>query len=566
MKLASFRHQSDSRYCFSLDESHVLIRLAVDKDETVDEITLVYGDPMTFAGKHYDLTMHKAHEDLGFDYYEAIVNEEPMRLMYLFSLKVGDKNYFLTESGFYEGFPFSTAFINSFQFVGENPNDFVLEPKSWKGRVVYQIFPERFAAGLPKESKGYVTYPWNTAPMAGKYDAFLGGDLQGVIDRLDYIKELGAGVIYLTPIHPSPTNHKYDVLDYFDVDAHFGGKECFAALVEKAHQKGLKIMMDLVFNHVSCKHPFFLDVCEKGRNSPYHPWFFIYGDKPRRTPLNYRCFGYHFYMPKLNTNYRPVQEYLIRVASYWAKDFGVDGFRLDVSEGVSHDFWMRLKMALRDISPDLILIGENWLNSESYLGPNQLDGVMNYPILDLITAYCLGQRDAKETALRLEGSLMRYKAGHNDMMLNLLSSHDVQRFATACGDKALSLLGYAILNFYPGHPMIYYGEEIFMEGGRDPDNRRGMIWDCPEFASKEHETFRQMLHLRQEQDFVEGRFEASAPNDMLLLRRIGHGCCYNLYCNLGESAYPLPTTPMLSSRVEGNILHQGGFAIIKTKE
>lgn len=341
MHLSSFRHQSDSRYCFSLNDHEVLIRLAVSKEVKLDEVHLVYGDPMGFGSHHQNKKMELRYIDAGYLYYETIMEGFPSRFMYVFLIQGEGKEFFYSESGFDETYKFDLAFISAFQFVGENRNDYVLEKPSWQGRVFYQVFPERFHSSIDPKSKPYVNTPWDAPSLKGKHNAFLGGDLYGVIEKLDYLKSLHVGALYLTPIHPSPSNHKYDVLDYFDVDEAFGGKEAFRLLVQKAHGLDIKVMMDLVFNHVSCFHPFFLDVKEKGRKSIYHSWFFIDGDKPSAKPLNYRCFGFHPHMPKLDTNNKDVQTYLIQVASYWMKEFGVDGFRLDVSEGVSHDFRIR---------------------------------------------------------------------------------------------------------------------------------------------------------------------------------------------------------------------------------
>ena len=564
MNIANFRHQSDSRYCFSLDASHVLLRLAISKEVSPNFVSVIYGDPMTYSAKHQALAMHKAHEDSGFHYYDVVVEVDPVRLMYIFEIVIGGTSYYLSESGVTDTFPFHTSFINAFQFVGENKNDFVLEPKSWKGRVVYQIFPERFASREDPSSKEYVNESWDKVGVPSGANVFMGGDLYGIIDKLDYLQELGVGVLYLTPIHPSPSNHKYDVLDYFEVDEHFGGKKAFKELVKLAHKKKIKVMMDLVFNHTSDLHPLFQDVVAKGKESPYYDWYFIKDYFPEKKPLNYRCFGYFPGMPKLNTNNRDLQRYLISIGLYWLKEFDVDGFRLDVSEGVSHDFWNRFKIALKDVKSNVLLIGENWFNAESYLGPNQFDGVMNYPFLDAVSAYCLKQDDAKTAVLRLDGLLMRYKAGHNDMMLNILSSHDVQRFRTLCkGDVDLSLLGYALLVFYPGHPMIYYGEEIFMECGRDPDNRRGMAWNSPYWGSPEAETFKKLLHLRKEEAFINGETAIGSCDDMLYVRRLLTESNFTLYCNLSVEAKTIPEKIIFGNKCHNNTLEPGGFAVCK---
>lgn len=564
MRCSDLRHLSDSRYCFSLDERRVLLRLAVAKGEKLNKVEVVYGDPMGFARNHRYQKMTLAHTDVSFDYYETVVNAFPMRLMYVFLLGIDEGEFYYSETGLTSLYKFDLAFLSAYQYVGENRNDFVIDKPSWQGRVFYQIFPERFAAGLPREQKNYVNCPWDCTSLKGRHNAMLGGDLRGVIDKLDYLESLGVGVLYLTPIHPSLSNHKYDVLDYFDVDARFGGKQTFRELVQKAHEKGMKVMMDLVFNHCSSKNPIFLDVVQKGKASQYYSWFFIDGDKPHAHPLNYRCFGTYHGMPKFDTNNPEVQRYLISVALYWQKEFGVDGYRLDVSEGVSHDFWIRLKIALKDVDPEVLLLGENWLNSESYLGPDQLDGVMNYPFLGVVSSYVLGIRDAKETAEGLEGLLMRYKDGHNRMMLNILASHDIQRFTTLCkDDKDLSLMGYALMTFFPGYPMIYYGEEIFMAGAGDPDNRRGMDWGSEEFGSLRNSLFLELLLLRKERALRAGEVRIFESSGALCVERIDKGARYLLVCNYRQGNVRVPGTILFGNHVAGDSVWEHGFAVTR---
>ena len=563
MHPAQFRHQSDSRYCFSLDDHRAKLRLAVSNELNLSEVTVHFGDPMTFSRDHRAVRMERRYEDLAFVYFEGIIESELPRFMYVFYVKEGDKGYFYSESGLDEEYQFDLAFISAFQFVGENRNDYVLPKPSWNGRVFYQIFPERFACRGDPRQKRYVNTAWDCKVLKGKFNAMLGGDLYGVIDKLDYLSSLGVGAIYLTPIHPSPTNHKYDVVDYFDVDPRFGGKDAFRELVDKAHAKGMKVVMDLVFNHCAASHPFFVDVKEEGRGSRYHDWFFIDGDKPTVKPLNYRCFGHHAPMPKWDTNNPEVRDYLISAAVFWQKEFGVDGFRLDVSEGVSHDFWNRLKLALKENDPEVLLLGENWLNSESYLGPNELDGVMNYPFLGVASGYVLGIADAERTAKRLCGLLMRYKDGFNSNMLNILASHDVQRFRTLCkGDVDLTLIAYAMLVFFPGFPMIYYGEEIFMEGGGDPECRHGMEWGSRHFDSREGKLFRELLLLRQNEALKSGEFATGSKDGLLWIKRYVDGSSFTLYCNLTSQGVYLGKEAVVGSRYAGGEVWPKGFAVI----
>lgn len=520
MDLSLLRHQSDSRYCFSLDESHTLLRVAVSRLAHIDNIEVIYGDPRSFNRDHDYQALTLKYRDSAFDYYETVINLFPMRLMYVFIIRENGKNYYFSESGLSERYIFDLAFISAFQFVGENKADIVRENPSWKGRVIYQIFPERFCKS-DKLDKKYVNADWYHKEMRNFRGAFLGGDLYGVTSKLDYLKDIGIGAIYLTPIHPSESSHKYDVLDYYDVDASFGGKEAFKELVEEAHKRDIKVMMDMVFNHMSHNNPIFQNVIRYGKESRYYSWFFINGNHPHHWPLNYLCFGNFSHMPKLNTSNKEVQDYFLDVARYWIKEFNIDGYRLDVSEGVSHDFWIKFKIACKEIKNDILVIGENWFNSESYLGNDQFDGVMNYPFLGAVSGYVCGVTDAKETAEAFDSLLMRYKDGHNRMMMNVLATHDIQRFYTLCeGNKNLSLIGHAIMMFYLGYPLIYYGEEIFMEGGGDPDNRKGMEWNSKNFTSNEHKVFIDLINLRKKPSLIEGEIEIYNDNNLLVFRRI----------------------------------------------
>ena len=541
-----------------------MLRLAVAHSCPLDEVSVVYGDPMAFHRNHKSLPMELRHIDAGFRYYEAVLQAKLTRFMYVFHLTQGEEQLFYSESGLSQGYEFDLAFISAFQFVGENRMDFIVDKPSWQGRTFYQIFPERFASRDDPKTKPYVNAPWDCKTLASKRNPMLGGDLYGVIDKLDYLKDLGVGAIYLTPIHPSPSNHKYDVLDYFDVEPRFGGKKAFRELVEKAHRRGMKVMMDLVFNHTAVGHPFFEDVKRLGRKSKYHSWYFISGDKPTARSLNYRCFGYHPHMPKLDTNNPEVQDYLISVGEYWMKEFGVDGYRLDVSEGVSHDFWVKFKIAIKKIDPEVLVLGENWLNAESYLGANQFDGVMNYPFLGTCSAFALGIKDARATALALDGLLMRYKDGHDRMMLNILSSHDVQRLKTLCrGDAEVALLCFAIMFFYLGYPMVYYGEEIFMDGAGDPDNRQGMAWGDKEFGGVRFELMKKLMHLRQEDPLAKGSIALYEENGMLCIKRVYQGKTHTLYANMSAQGAPYKGRFLFGNRSAGGQVWPKGFAVVE---
>ena len=568
MDLTQFRHQSDSSYCFSISENTVVVRLAVAKCLSLSRVDVLYNESNLYYKSQYRASMHIAHEDETFFYYETRMEVEIPRFFYIFHISGDDSDVYYSESGLTPTYNFDLAFLSAFAYNGENRNDFGLVPESWQGRLVYQIFPERFACrGDPKKKK-YVNRPWDAVDKRLYPGSFLGGDLWGLVDKLEYLHSLGVGAIYMTPIHPSPSNHKYDVLDYFDVDPNLGGKEALMHVTTKAHELGMKVIMDLVFNHMSSSHPFFLDVKEKGRASAYHDWFFIDGDKPTTSPLNYRCFSFVKAMPKLDTNNPAVRDYLISVGKYWIEEFGVDGYRLDVSDAVSHDFWIRFKIALKDIKPDILLIGENWHNSESFVGPNQLDGVMNYPFLGAVSCYLLQIKSAYETRLLLDGLLMRYKDANNHMMMNIVSSHDVQRFMhLVSGDKNLVLMGFAMLMFYPGFPMVYYGEELFMEGGADPDNRRGMTWDKLDTEDYYIKHFAQLMRLRGYESLKKGEICLKNNGNMLEIRRCTNQEEIVLYLNRTANPIAVPNQgeEIVSNHYAAGSVYSEGFLVQKEK-
>lgn len=566
MKASSFRHQSDSRYCFSIDSNRTRIRLAVEKEEKINAIWLVYGDEFRFASTQKRKRMEIRHEDLNFFYYEAEMEAETPRFFYIFHIESEEGEYDLYETGLTQGFNYSLSFLSAFRHNGENAIDFVTPKKKFRGKIVYQIFPDRFAIGSKEKKRSYINRPWNAKGDDLKKNVFLGGDLWGVLEHLDYLASLNVGAIYLTPIHPSKSNHKYDVLNYMDVDASFGGKEALSALVEACHKKGISVIMDLVFNHCSSDHPFFKDVKKKGRASKYYSWFLIDGDKPSILPLNYRCFAYVPMMPKLNTGNKEVQDYLIKVGLYWVKEFHIDAFRLDVSDAVSHYFWTRFKLALREIDPEFLLIGENWLNAESFLHESELDGVMNYPFLAVVGSYLLGQDEAKTTKMRLDGLLMRYKDGNDENMMNILASHDIQRLRNLVkGDIDSCLIGYAIMLFYIGMPMLYYGEELFMEGGQDPDCRRGMDWKKAEHPDDDTRFFAKMLNIRKGSLFAKGKLILGERNGVLSLRREYQKEAMTLYVNATQKEIPVPLKGeiVLARHYENGSLGESGILIVK---
>ena len=381
--------------------------------------------------------------------------------------------------------------------------------------VFYQIFPDRFArSGRVLQPTGLE--PWEAPPTVHGYK---GGDLFGVIDRLDYLANLGVNALYLNPIFASGSNHRYHTADYFTVDPLLGGNAALRALLDAAHARGMRVILDGVFNHTGRGFLPFHDLLENGPASPYRDWFFVhgfplgaYGEGDGRT--RYDAWWGLPALPKLNTATPAVRSYLFSVAEHWLR-FGIDGWRLDVPNEIDDDeFWREFRRRCRAVNPDAYIVGEIWGDAERWLEGDQFDAVMNYPLGRAILGFAGMRFDAQEIARCgykslepltaeafarvLEHELVRYPAPIARAQLNLLGSHDTPRVARMLAGDAEGVALAALLQFaLPGAPCIYYGDEIGLRGGHDPDCREAMPWDRPDDWDHERfATFAALAHLR----------------------------------------------------------------------
>ncbi len=463
-------HRPESNYCFAIDEKTVVLRIRFAKDEKLNSLSVLYNSKYDIAKVQYRTDMPFLCSDSAYDYYSATIKLDDPRLAYVFEFSSDEGKYYFCETGVKESYDFSVAYYDSFQYAYINKND-IIQNVSWLNNAVfYQIFVDRFAKGSKKD-ESYINAEWGDIPTP---KSFYGGDLDGICASLDYIKELGVTALYLNPIFKSPSNHKYDIVDYYEIDEMFGGKEAFRRLVKACHEKGIKVMLDAVFNHVSEGFYPCGEVLSLGKDSEYFDWFIIEGDKISAERDNYACFAACEYMPKLNTNNKEVQSYLIDVAKHYITEYDIDGWRLDVADEVSHDFWRQMRRKIKAIKPDAVLIGENWHNSESFLQGDQFDSIMNYGVTKAFLDYFARESiDEKGFAEALNSQLMRYTDTTNNMMFNLLDCHDTHRFITeVSGDRRKLMHALLALVFLPGSINLYYGTEILTEGGYDPDSRR----------------------------------------------------------------------------------------------
>lgn len=456
--------------------------------------------------------------DAQFDYYKATLCLEDPRLAYVFYFEYDNEPYYFCEDGLVCTYNFNLAYFNSFQFAYINDDD-VMQNVEWLNNAVfYQIFVDRFCKTDTAKSK--INAKWCDLPTP---TSFFGGNLDGITENLDYIKGLCATAIYLTPIFKSNSNHKYDTIDFYCVDESFGNKESLKKMVTNAHDKGLKVVLDAVFNHVSRDFEQFKDVIKYGKKSKYFDWFVIDGEKVEQNPPNYACFGDCEYMPKLNTCNKEVQNYLIGVMVYWMKECDVDGWRLDVSDEVSHGFWRKAREAVKAQKSNAALIGENWHNSESFLRGDQFDSIMNYALTKRMIDFWVDESiDEKQLAWQLNSLYMRYSDVTNNMMFNLLDSHDTARFYTQIKKDSNRLLcAIATMIFLPGSFNLYYGTDILLEGEYDPDCRRTFDFSRLEDAEiKRFQTsLKELLALKRQPAIKSGKLKIFSQNEALVIER-----------------------------------------------
>ncbi|MBC7971840.1 MAG: DUF3459 domain-containing protein [Verrucomicrobia bacterium] len=371
-----------------------------------------------------------------------------------------------------------------------------IQTPDWvKHAVFYQIFPDRFARSQrPRKRllKNAQWEDWNAMPTLQGYK---GGDLWGVMEKLDYLQDLGITAIYFTPIFQSASNHRYHTHDYYQVDPMLGGNPAFKDLLEEAHRRGLKVVLDGVFNHASRGLFFFHDILENGPHSPWVNWFKIH-DWPLAPytgefPANYEGWVGNRALPVFNHDNPEVREYLMEIAEYWI-DFGIDGWRLDVPfEIQTPGFWQEFRDRVKAINPNAYIVGEVWGDSREWLDGTQFDGVMNYLFAGPTIAFTAGDRVmmeqvqgrdyqpypplfAREYGEKMEALLQLYPWEIQLTQLNLLASHDTARLLTIAGDDRPSVeLATLLLLTFPGAPSIYYGDEVGLPGAIDPDSRRG---------------------------------------------------------------------------------------------
>ncbi len=533
----------------------VTLRFRTGRDD-VDHVWLVTGE------ERYELA--KEHSWGAFDYYFVCKNLEQKPLRYYFEIQSGDMVRYYTQYGVTE------EILPIYDFVivpGFSTPDWA------KGAVMYQIYTDRFFNGDKSndvEDREYYyigdysvqVKDWDKYPASMGVREFYGGDLQGVKDKLDYLKDLGVEVIYFNPLFVSPSNHKYDIQDYDYIDPHFGkiiedggevlaegdtsnknatkyqkrvtdyknleaSNSFFAELVEEIHKRGMKVILDGVFNHCGSFNKWMDRECIYEGKEGYEPGAYVSGDSPYRDffgffgeeawPYNPNYDGWwgHDTLPKLNYEASEnLEEYILNIGRKWVSPpYNVDGWRLDVAADLghspeyNHEFWKKFRKAVKDANPNAIILAEHYGDPAEWLKGDEWDSVMNYDaFMEPLTWFLTGMEkhsdEYREDMLNNSDNFIKAMAHHMSRMLtpslqvamNELSNHDHSRFLTRTNhvagrvanlgpeaaneniDMAVMREAVVIQMTWTGAPTLYYGDEAGVCGFTDPDNRRTYPW------------------------------------------------------------------------------------------
>lgn len=523
MNPATIFHRPMSEYAFALDDTHYIFRLRTGKGEA-ESVRFYYADRAVMTPKlqFAPLPMEKFRTDRYFDWYEIRLETRFERIAYYFELQNG------VETLFYYGDCYEMAGTPTradyFQLPFNHRADRFAAPAWTRDAVVYNIFPDSFAAGKRLAPNG--------APPCR------GGTVRGVTENLDYIASLGFNCIYLNPIFAARSYHRYDTLDYYRIDPHMGAEDDLRDLVRRAHALGIRVILDGVFNHVSSDHPFFRDVLEKGRASRYYSCFYALPETPRMPAAGelpgYTCFSYVADMPKTNTADPFLRQYFCDIGAYWVRKFDVDGWRLDVANELDDGFLRAFRASVKAAKSDALIVGEVWENAAHYLGGDMLDSAMNYDFRRYCRRFFAEQTvDAETFDTNVSTLLLRYNENALFAQLNLLDSHDVSRFLSLCGGKTERMeLAVLLQMTFPGMPCVFYGDEKGLCGESEPEYRRPMEWDA---SSPLEEVYRRMIALRKTHPALRyGSFHTElACGGVYRYSRVWNGTKITVAMNLG---------------------------------
>lgn len=566
MDLASIFHESKSQLAYASGKHDYTFRLR-SKAGDLRKAIFFYGDTAYPAPKvpFVSVTMERSFAGSVYDYYSVHIETDVVRLVYGFELAFEDGGiiYYYGER-FHENL--SMERNDYFKFPYNREEELPQVPPWLRSAVFYNIFPDSFVTSKRRENR--------SSTVGGiSVNSHHGGTLNDVVSKLDYIRELGCNALYFNPFFLAGAYHKYDTVDYLRLDPLIGDEKDLFALVEGAHNRGMHIIIDGVFNHCGSSFFAFLDVLKNQQNSPYCDWFYhlsfpvVYPPAKGERP-NYACFGYEKDMPKLNTSNQEVISYFLKVIDKWIGAFHIDGFRFDTSDEVNDDFWRIIHRHMRELNPDSALIGEVWQNPNHWLSYDMFDSAMNYDFRRALLGYLKDDQGSAWLDDYVAYLLMRQPRPYAESMLNLLSTHDVPRLFSLLGeDKGKMSIAFAFVFTFVGAVNIFYGDENGFTGVEEDECRRPMKFpQSPLFAS----LIKDLSSLRlAHKAFVSGNFKTiEKTEDLYVFSRSGAEETFIVCLNPSPSgrsisSYLKEGEIALSYGLDGKGFLADGFAIIK---
>ncbi len=488
ISLPSIFHQPWLEYRHALPDGRVCLRIRTGKgdfDRVEARVTCHYYLPDSYA-RAVNYRMELAFQDEWYDYFEAVFTPGDIRMKYHFILAAGPLVYKLDGSGLRFGADAFEDISEAFAFAYAYPTEAM--PDWARGCVGYQIFPDRFRREGTQEPG---LEPWDSHRVQSEFR--FGGNLRGIRAAVPYLKDLGVEMIYMTPIFLSNSAHRYNTFDYFQIDPLLGTEEDLKDLCDELHQNGMRIVLDGVFNHSGVEFAPFLDA-KDNPESAYRDWF-VFDD---RMGCGYQTFSFEPYMPKLNLKNEACAEYFLEVGRYWMEKCGIDGWRLDVSPEVWPDFWRKYHAMMKGINENSLMIAECWDDSREWLTLGDMfDSTMHYVLSrNMWNKFCHQSISLEQFDWAVNRAAMMYPHRNEEVLWTFLGSHDTERFRTRAGGDERMLRAASFFQFtYLGAPIIYYGDELGMEGAADPDCRRPMRWDTVE-RNLMHAHYQRLAQLR----------------------------------------------------------------------
>lgn len=576
MDFSSLYHRNESIYSYATSEKELKITLRTKHNDDIKKVFVLYNSKYKLLDEQKEVEISSKLETKYFDFYYIYLKVDDVRVGYIFKIITNDnKQYFYSEGRLIsEGsYDYKKAHYDYFQLPYINSSDIVRVNSKFKNRCFYQIFVDRFFDGEDKPINDKINVKWGENDKINRL-TFAGGNLKGITQKLDYLKELGINALYLTPIFESYSNHKYETYDYYKIAKDFGDETTFKELVEEAHKRDILIVLDGVFNHVAFYNPMFEDAVKNGKASKYYSWFMIHNndDKVDLDKVNFESFGFGKFMPKLNLNNLDTINYVIGICKYYLSNYHIDGYRMDVSDEIPHKFWKKLRFELEKIDPNIFLIGENWHDGHAFVDDgSEFDSLMNYPFTSSVLDFLAYKEiNEEEFVSRINMLKVKYKDASNHNMINLLDSHDTARFINLSSfNEDRTLIAFSLLYLYTGIPMIYYGDEIGIGGNNDPDCRKMFIWDESKWNKKRFNSIKTLINIHKTYNLNNYDFniEYSSKllkvtiydrnNNKVILNELINTC----YDEVDVSMYLSNKKVLLQNHLESNILKRDGFVI-----